>query len=135
MVGVGVGLFFASFVVSSLAGRGDVPFGFSALWAEASPTEKAKKKNPAQFTIRLAKIGKVVSSANKLDHHNRDPKDLFKSAAIFAGTRSDPRYDFYVLLWRKECGRPWHVSPRGRKRRQKDSSIHFGAAQAASVNE
>ena len=44
------------------------------------------------------------------DNHNRDLKNLFKSAAISASTRPGPLRDFYVGL-RKGCGRPWPVSP------------------------
>ena len=44
-------------------------------------------------------------------NHNRDLKNLFKSAAVSASTRPGPCATFMWLAWRKGCGRPWPVSP------------------------
>jgi transposase len=45
------------------------------------------------------------------DNHNRDLKNLFKSAAVSASTRPGPCATFMWLEWRKGYGRPWPVSP------------------------
>ena len=53
--------------------------------------------------------GMTVNGLN--DNHNKDLKNLFKSAAISASTRPGPLQDFYVALVGKGRGRPWPVSP------------------------
>jgi Transposase IS116/IS110/IS902 family len=45
------------------------------------------------------------------DNHNKDLKNLFKSAAISASTRPGPLRDFYGARLPKACGQRWPVSP------------------------